>query len=228
MTTFQNPLGALMPAARKRELVALLDRHGVPLIEDDVYGELYAGSRRPLPAKAYDEAGLVMHCASFSKCLAPGYRIGWAAAGRFAKRVQRLKMMSSLATSLPPQLALDDYLAQGGFDRHLRRLRTELAAAQQSGQRLVERHFPTGTRLTRPAGGYFLWVELPPQVDTLELHRRALEGSISTAPGLLFSADGRFTHHVRLNLGHPGDARGDGALRRLGQIGCDLAASLAR
>lgn len=222
MTSFQNPLGALMPAARKRELVALLAKHGVPLIEDDVYGELYAGSRRPLPAKAYDDAGLVMHCSSFSKCLAPGYRIGWAAAGRFAKVVQRLKMMSSLATSLPPQLALDDYLAQGGFDRHLRRLRTHLAAAQSSGQRLVERHFPSGTRLTRPAGGYFLWVELPPQVDALELHRRALDASISTAPGLLFSADGRFTHHVRLNLGHAGDTRVDVAMRHLGKICCEL------
>jgi DNA-binding transcriptional MocR family regulator len=187
-----------------------------------VYGELYAGSRRPLPAKAYDEAGLVMHCSSFSKCLAPGYRIGWAAAGRFAKVVQRLKMMSSLATSLPPQLALDDYLAQGGFDRHLRRLRADLAAAQSSGQRLVERHFPSGTRLTRPAGGYFLWVELPPQVDALELHRRALDASISTAPGLLFSADGRFAHHVRLNLGHSGDARVAAAMRHLGKICCEL------
>ena len=187
----------------------------------------YAGSRRPLPAKAYDEAGLVMHCSSFSKCLAPGYRIGWAAAGRFAKTVQRLKMMSSLATSLPPQLALDDYLVHGGFDRHLRRLRAELAAAQQSGQRLVKRHFPTGTRMTRPAGGYFLWVELPPQVNALELHRRALEASISTAPGLLFSADGRFAHHVRLNLGHPGDARVDAALGHLGKLCHELKAATA-
>lgn len=218
MPTLQNPLGASMSAARKQALVALLAGHGVPLIEDDVYGELYADVRRPQPAKAFDTAGLVLHCASFSKCLAPGYRVGWAAAGRFSRTVQRLKMMSSLATALPPQLAIADYLAQGGYDRHLRQLRAALAAEQQRAQRLIERHFPAGTRMTRPAGGYFVWLELPPAVDALALHRQAMEHGISTAPGVLFSADQRFVHHLRLNLGHPGDTRVDEALRRLGAL----------
>lgn len=224
MPTLQNPLGALMPPARKKALVALLARHGVPLIEDDVYGELYADVRRPPPAKAFDQTGGVLHCASFSKCLAPGYRVGWAAAGRFAPVVQRLKMMSSLATALPPQLAIADYLEQGGYDRHLRQLRAALAAGQQRARRLVERHFPAGTRVTRPAGGYFLWLELPPAVEALALHHRAMALGISTAPGVLFSADRRFVHHLRLNVGHPGDARMDEALRRLGELATAAAA----
>jgi len=95
MTTFQNPLGSLMPDAHKRELVELLARRGIPLIEDDVYGELYFGPRRPLPAKAYDAQGLVLHCSSFSKSLAPGYRVGWVAAGRHAEGVARRKLMST-------------------------------------------------------------------------------------------------------------------------------------
>jgi DNA-binding transcriptional MocR family regulator len=218
MPSFQNPLGALMPVARKQALVALLDQHQVPLIEDDVYGELYAGERRPSPAKAFDASGGVLHCASFSKCLAPGYRVGWAAAGRHARSVQRLKMMSTLATALPPQLAIADYLAQGGYDRHLRQLRAALAAEQQRALRLIERHFPAGTRVTRPAGGYFLWLELPATVDALALHHTAMASGISTAPGVLFSADRRFRHHLRLNVGHPGDARVDDALRRLGDL----------
>ena len=218
MPSFQNPLGALMPPSRKQALVELLTQHRVPLIEDDVYGELHAGARRPPPAKAFDREGWVLHCSSFSKCLAPGYRVGWAAAGRFAPAVERLKMMSSLATSLPPQLALADYLAQGAYDRHLRRLREALATQQQRALRLVERHFPTGTRVTRPLGGYFLWLELPPSVDALALHHQARVHSISTAPGVLFSADRRFTHHLRLNVGHPDDPRFDGALRRLGEL----------
>lgn len=218
MPSLQNPLGAMMPPSRRQALVALLARHAVPLIEDDVYGELYAGVQRPLPAKAFDPAGGVLHCASFSKCLAPGYRVGWAAAGRYAPAVQRLKMMSSLATSLPPQLAIADYLAQGGYDRHLRQLRAALATEQQRARRLIERHFPAGTRVTRPAGGYFLWLELPVRVDALELHHRAMALGISTAPGVLFSADRRFVHHLRLNVGHPGDARVDEALRRLGEL----------
>ncbi|MCA0176870.1 MAG: PLP-dependent aminotransferase family protein [Proteobacteria bacterium] len=217
MPTLHNPLGALMPPARKQALVALLARHGVPLIEDDVYGELYADLRRPPPARAFDTQGLVLHCASFSKCLAPGYRVGWAAAGRWAPAVQRLKMMSTLATSLPPQLAIADYLAQGGYDRHLRQLRAALATEQQRARRVIERHFPSGTRVTQPAGGYFLWLELPPHVDALALHHRAMAQGISTAPGVLFSADRRFTHHLRLNVGHPGDTRVDAALRLLGE-----------
>lgn len=218
MPTFQNPLGALMPPTRKQALVALLARHGVPLIEDDVYGELYADMRRPPPAKAFDQGGGVLHCSSFSKCLAPGYRVGWAAAGRYAAVVQRLKMMSSLATALPPQLAIADYIAQGGYDRHLRHLRAALADEQRRARRLIERHFPVGTRVTRPAGGYFLWLELPVAVDALELHHRAMAQGISTAPGVLFSADRRFAHHMRLNVGHPGDARFDAALRAVGQL----------
>jgi len=218
MPNLQNPLGALMPAARKRALVELLARHGVPLIEDDVYGELYADVRRPPPAKAFDQAGLVLHCGSFSKCLAPGYRVGWAAAGRHAPQVLRLKTMTSLATSLPPQLAIAEYLAQGSYDRHLRRLRAALAAEQQRTRRLVERYFPAGTRVTLPEGGYFLWLELPRGIDALELHHRAMAAGISTAPGVLFSADRRFTHHLRLNAGHPGDARIDPALRTLGRL----------
>lgn len=216
MTSFQNPLGALMPTERKQALVKLLARHGIPLIEDDVYGELYNGIHRPPPAKAFDASGLVLHCGSFSKCLAPGYRVGWAAAGRFAADVQRLKMMTSLSTSLPAQRAIADYLTQGGFERHLRRLRAALAAQQQRAQRQIKRFFPSGTRFTHPSGGYFLWVELPQTVDAMALHRRALAAGISTAPGVLFSADQRFHHHLRLNVGHPGDSRVDVALRQLG------------
>lgn len=222
MPNFQNPLGALMPTERKQALVDLLARHNVALIEDDVYGELYTGVQRPLPAKAFDRHGLVLHCSSFSKCLAPGYRVGWAAAGRHGAAVQRLKMMSSLATSLPPQRALAEYLAQGGYDRHLRHLRAALSAQHEHALALIDQSFPAGTRVTRPAGGYFLWLELPAQVDALRLHELARLQGISCAPGELFSADRRFTHHLRLNIGHPGDARFDGALRTLGHLAMGL------
>jgi DNA-binding transcriptional MocR family regulator len=126
MTTFQNPLGALMPDQARQALVRLLESHDVPLIEDDVYAELYFGNRRPKSTKAFDRKGMVLNCGSFSKSLAPGYRVGWVAAGRFAKTIGRRKLMSSLATSLPAQNAialLSAYLREGGFDRHLGTLR---------------------------------------------------------------------------------------------------------
>jgi len=222
MPNFQNPLGALMPVARKKALVALLARHGVPLIEDDVYAELYHGIQRPRPAKAFDQEGGVLHCSSFSKCLAPGYRVGWAAAGRFAPQVQRLKMMSSLATAVPSQLALAEYLEQGGYERHLRSLRQALAASMARARALVLRHFPTGTRVSQPDGGYFLWLQLPAEVDTLALHREALEAGISTAPGQLFSADRRFRQALRLNVGHPDDARVEPAIAKLAQMAAQI------
>ncbi len=218
MPSFQNPLGALMPVERKQALVRLAQRERLPLIEDDVYAELHAGTQRPPPLKAFDDEGWVLHCGSFSKCLAPGYRVGWVAAGRFAERVLRLKGMASLGSSLPAQRAIADYLAQGGYERHLRRLREALALGRAQGLQAVERHFPAGCRVTRPEGGYFLWLELPEGADALELQRQARAESISLAPGTLFSADGRFRRQLRLNVGHPQDARVAAALRRVGEL----------
>lgn len=227
MPTFQNPLGCLMPEERKRELVALLAKHEVPLIEDDVYAELYFGARRPPPAKTHDRAGLVMHCGSFSKSLAPGYRVGWTAAGRYADAIARRKLMSSLGAAVASQEGLSEYLLQGGYDRHLRQLRAKLALYQASALRAVARHFPPGTRVTRPEGGYFLWIELPRRVDALELHRLALSHAIGTAPGHLFSADRRYAHCLRLNVGHFGERRCEQAVRTLGQIASNLAQAAA-
>ena len=218
MTTFQNPLGSLMPEAKKQALVELLSHHGVPLIEDDVYAELYFGDKRPLPAKAFDREGLVLHCSSFSKCLAPGYRIGWAAPGRFARAVARQKLTTTLGASAPVQSALATYLERGGFDKHLRRLRHTLAAQQVHFIEAVGEHFPRGTRATRPAGGYFLWVELPPGVDALRLHQQALQQGISVAPGPIFSAARGFSNCLRLNYGHAWNARSEQAVATLGRL----------
>jgi DNA-binding transcriptional MocR family regulator len=218
MTTFQNPLGSLMPDAKKKALVELLARHALPLIEDDVYAELYFGDRRPPPAKAFDTRGLVLHCSSFSKCLAPGYRIGWASAGRFARNVARLKLTTTLSTSVPAQLALASYLEKGGLDKHLRKLRQVLAVQQASFAQAVGHYFPAGTRATRPLGGYFMWVELPAQVDALAIHAQALERGISVAPGPIFSATRGFAHCLRLNYGHAWDAQSEKAMQTLGRL----------
>jgi DNA-binding transcriptional MocR family regulator len=218
MPTFQNPLGCTMPGENKRGLVALLARHGIPLIEDDVYAELHHGAGRVPPAKAFDRDGLVMHCSSFSKSLAPGYRIGWVAAGCHARAVARRKLTTTLNTNVPAQIGLARYLEGGGFDRHLRRLRRTLSAQQAQYIALVARHFPRGTRVTRPGGGYFLWIELPPGGDALWLQRQASRLGISIAPGPMFSASRGFGHCLRLNCGHPLEPRIESALATLGQL----------
>ena len=218
MPNFQNPLGALMPLENKRQLVHLLAQEGIPLIEDDVYGELYFGMHRPPPAKSFDKDGWVLHCSSFSKSLAPGYRLGWTAAGRYARTVERLKLSSTLSVSVPVQLGILHYLQQGGYDKHLRGLRMTLSAQKDIAVQAIAKHFPSGVRLTQPEGGYFLWVELPPAVNALALQRLALTQNISIAPGQLFSADQRFQHYVRLNFGHPLAEQIEPALKTLGRL----------
>jgi DNA-binding transcriptional MocR family regulator len=226
MPNFQNPTGSLMPQEKKKALVELLAAHDVPLIEDDAYAELYFGVRRPPPAKAFDRNGLVMHCSSFSKCLAPGYRVGWAAAGRFARAVERLKLTSTLSVAVPSQVAVLEYLQHGAFDKHLRGLRATLAQRQQLALEFLERYFPADTRVTRPAGGYFLWVELPAGVDALQLQRLALSHRISIAPGHLFSTAPHFNHYVRLNYGHPAAEQLREAIETLGTLVKALAGQL--
>jgi len=218
MTNFQNPLGSLLSNEKKQALVALITKYQLPLIEDDVYGELYFSDKRPVPAKAFDTDGLVMHCSSFSKCLAPGYRVGWVAPGRFIKTVARLKLTTTISASVPAQVGIAKYLQKGGYDKHLRNLRHALLVNQIKFVEAIERYFPAGTCLTLPQGGYFLWVKLPDNVNALELHKLALNNGISIAPGPIFSAQRHFTSYIRLNYGHIWDARIEAALATLGTL----------
>lgn len=224
MTTFQNPVGALMPDDKKSRLVKLLAAHEIPLIEDDVYSELFFGTERPRPAKAFDHKGMVLHCNSYSKCLAPGYRVGWVAAGRFARTVERLKVASTIATTVPVQEAISAYLRRFAYERHLRSLRRALQEQQGRMLQSIQAHFPAGYRVTQPAGGYVLWVELPSPIDGSQLHRIAIEHGISLAPGPIFSPRREFRHCIRLNYGHPWDAKLEEAMRTLGNLIGELTA----
>jgi DNA-binding transcriptional MocR family regulator len=221
MTSFHNPTGVTLDDSRKQALVDLLARHDVPLIEDDVYNELHFGPDPVRPAKFFDRKGLVIHCGSFAKCLAPGYRIGWAAAGRFAGRLEHAKWMTTLSASMPAQRAIADYLEHGGYERFLHKLRRELALQQSQMLDAIRRYFPANTMATRSDGGYFTWVALPDHVDSIHLFQAALNSGISIAPGPIFSADGAFRHRVRLNYGYPWSARLDKAVSTLGALCAD-------
>ena len=218
MSSFQNPLGASLSDARKQRLSDLLHRHQVPLIEDDVYTELYYGSHPPRPIKSYDRDGLFMHCSSFSKSLAPGYRVGWVAGGRFTGKLTQLKLMTTISPSVPAQAALADYLQHGGYDRHLRKLRHTLEIQQQAMLAAAAKYFPKGTKVTQPEGGYFLWFEFPPQVDSLKLFQLALAQGISLAPGPIFSATRAFGNCARLNYGQMWNQESERAMETLGRI----------
>jgi DNA-binding transcriptional MocR family regulator len=218
VSNFGNPLGSLIPDEKKKNLVELLARHEIPLIEDDVYGDLHFGTERPKTAKTFDESGLVLLCSSFSKTLAPGYRIGWIAGGRFHEKVFRLKQMSSHGTSLPPQMAISAFLQSGNYDQHLRRLRAALSRQIQLASKSITEYFPAGTRISHPKGGSVLWVELPASVDSVELFRDALREKIGIVPGVVFSTQNKYRNFIRLSCGNRFDARIEAALRRLGEL----------
>jgi len=216
--SFGNPLGHCMPVDRRKRLAEMLRRFQVPLIEDDVYGELAFTPRRPPAVKAFDTSGDVLLCSSFSKTLAPGYRIGWAAPGRHFRRVELLKYSASVSTATPTQMAVAAFLAGGGFDRYLRRLRRTYRDLMQRLAAAIGDHFPEGTRVSRPEGGHVLWVELPSGADSLKLHAAALRHGISIAPGPLFSATGRYRNFMRLNGAVPWSERVEDAVVTLGRL----------
>jgi DNA-binding transcriptional MocR family regulator len=218
MPAFQNPLGTCMPDAKKEALYELLAAHDVPAIEDDIYGDLHFSERRPKPLKAWDRDGRVLLCSSFGKTLAPGLRVGWVAPGRYLERVRRLKFTNTLGTPVVLQKTVSDFLRDGGYDHHLRSIRRAYQNQLHLFSQAILRYFPAGTRLSRPQGGFVLWVELPPRVDTLRLHGDALKHRINTAPGALFSVKDRYKNCLRMNCGVPWTPVVEAALQKLGEL----------
>ncbi|MGE5123457.1 MAG: PLP-dependent aminotransferase family protein [Acidobacteriaceae bacterium] len=199
LSNFNNPLGSCIPDENKQVLVELLASHEIPLIEGDVCGEIYFSGVRPGVCKAYDHKGLVLLCSSFSKDLAPGYRVGWVAPGRFKSTIEWLKYTTNVATATLPQVAIAQFLASGGYDHHLRSIRRLYASFVSQLSHAVERYFPKDTRVTRPNGGIVLWVQLPDYADSLVLYKQALQAGITLAPGYIFSATHQYKNFIRLN-----------------------------
>ena len=224
-SSFNNPLGCTMPEEKKLVVLDLLARHDVPLIEDDIYGDIHFQEPRPKPFIALDRRGNTLYCSSFSKTIAPGYRIGWIAAGRYLRKALEHKFTLTLCGPALPQLALADFLSSGSYDSHLRRIRRALSSNMEQTLRTIQSSFPRGTRASRPAGGFVLWVELPKSIKTGELFREALDNGICFAPGPVFSTTGRYSHCMRISCGHNWAPRIEQGLRTLGAL---AGAALAR
>lgn len=218
VSSFNNPTGGSLPDADRRALVELCRQSNIPLIEDDVYGDLPFDGVRPAPCKRFDGDGRVILCSSFSKTLAPGARVGFVAAGRHSGELAAAKYLSSLSTAPLQQEMIGHYLRSGHYPRHLARMRRQLAAQVEQMTRVIERHFPPYTRISRPAGGSVLWLELPASVDTLTMYEQARLQNLDFVPGPLFSAAGRYRNCLRLNCGQPVTPAVESALRRLGVL----------
>lgn len=222
VTNFSNPVGSCMPDERKKQLVDLITKRKIPLIEDDIYGEIYFGKSRPRTCKSYDKEGWVMLCSSVSKSLAPGYRVGWCIPGRFKEQVINLKMMHTISSATPTQAAIAHFFETGRYDLHMRNLRRALHTQSLRYMQAIAAHFPADTKISRPQGGYALWIELNKKINAFELYQVAIEQNISIAPGQIFSTDSRFTNFMRISFGLTYDGRMEKSFGLLGQLVKDL------
>lgn len=219
MPTLHNPLGCTMSDARKAALVRLCEAHGLPVIEDDIYGEMADGAAAPKSLRAWDGSGqTVMHCNSLNKVLAPGLRLGWMLAGRWQARVEMLKYTQSRFPEELPQAMAAEFIASPAHDRHVRRLRQAMRVAREGFAEQIATHFPAGTRLTVPDGGLLLWLQLPEGASGDHLFTRALERGIKISPGSMFSNAPRYTGFVRLACGGGVTPQAAEALRTLGGL----------
>jgi DNA-binding transcriptional MocR family regulator len=215
---FNNPLGSCVPDEKKKELVEIITKHNIPLIEDDIYGELYFGKNRPKTCKYFDKRGMVMHCSSLSKSLAPGYRIGWAIPGKFFEQVRQIKRIHNISAPTLTQVAMAHFLKNGRYEYHLKNLRKALHTQSLRYVQGIIEYFPADTKISRPHGGFVLWLELNKKVNAFKLRTEAMKHKISVVPGRIFSASCNYSNFIRISFGKPWSEDVDYGLMMLGQL----------
>ena len=216
--TFNNPFGSCMPDENKKKLVEIVTGNNIPLIEDDIYGELYFGKNRPRTCKYYDTKGLVMYCSSISKSLAPGYRIGWAIPGKFTEQVKQMKRIQNISCPTLTQAAIAHFLKHGRYEYHLKNLRKALHTQSLRYVQAIIKYFPPDTKVSRPQGGFILWLELNKKINAFRLRSIAMEHKISIVPGKIFSSGTNYTNCIRLSFGKPWSKEVDEGLMMLGKL----------
>ncbi len=215
---FSNPLGSCMPDENKKKLVDIISKYNIPLIEDDIYGELYFGKTRPKTCKYFDKKGLVMHCSSLSKSLTPGYRIGWAIPGKYLDQVKQIKRIQNISSPTLTQAAIAHFLQHGRYEYHLKNLRKALHTQCLRYIQAIIKYFPEDTKVSRPQGGFILWLELNKKVNAFKLRTEAMKHGISIVPGKIFFASSGNSNYIRISYGKPWSDDIDYGLMMLGKL----------
>lgn len=203
---------------QRQAMVNLLEQHDIPLIEDDVYSDLYFTEKKPKPAQLYSKKGLVMTCSSFSKTAAPGYRIGWLLPGKYEEQAKRIKRAQSCSTPLLQQWTLNEYIQSGDYDRHLTVLRKKLSYNCERMRALIAEHFPDEVCISKPQGGSVLWIRCQSHVNTSEFFQQALEQGVSFAPGMIFSPSAKYANFMRISFGVQWNTQVENAVKTLGKL----------
>ncbi len=216
--SFNNPLGSCMPDENKKKLVDVITKHNIPLIEDDIYGDLYFGKNRPKTCKYYDTKGLVMYCSSLSKSLSPGYRIGWTIPGKYFEQVKQMKRIQNISSPTLTQAAMAHFLKNGRYEFHLKNLRKALHTQSLRYVQAIIKYFPADTKVSRPHGGFILWLELNKKVNAFKLRTEAMKQQVSIVPGKIFSAGNNYSNCIRISFGKPWSKEVEEGLMLLGKL----------
>ncbi|KIO77462.1 GntR family transcriptional regulator [Pedobacter lusitanus] len=218
ISNFSNPMGGTMPAEHKKEVVRLIEHYHIPLLENDMYGDLYFGHDRPVNCKTFDESGLVILCSSVSKTLAPGYRVGWLTPGKFSAQIRQVKFAAAISSTTLTQEAVADFLERGRYESHLKKLRTTLNHNCLNYMEAISKYFPGETKVSRPQGGFMLWVELDAKVNTARLYDQTIKRNISFAPGRMFTLQNQYNNCLRLSYGLPWTDQINHAIKTIGSL----------
>ena len=216
--TVQNPMGYVMAEKDMKQLVSFLASRNIPIIEDDTYGELVFGGRKPSSLKYYDEKGLVIYLSSFSKTVGGGLRVAYLIPGQFFDMVRKIKTDLSLTSTTVTQKVLAEFICQGGLDRHLRKLTNSCRINLDLALKAVDDYFPDTVKVSSPAGGFLLWIEMPKGMDSMDVFGKAWEKGISIYPGAAFSVTGLYDNCFRINCGNTWNIRIEDGFRTLGGI----------
>ena len=217
-SNFQNPLGSVISKENKAAIIRIAEKYNVPIIEDDIYGDLFFEDKRPTTFKSLDKKGIVLYCSSFSKALAPGLRTGWTIPGNFKDIVIRMKLNTAISNSSINQAVIAQFLKTGAFDRHLRQLRNKLKNQASAIAIAVSKYFPSDTQITFPKGGMFIWVVLNKKIDSMEIYQKAYQKKISILPGIICSSSDRYKNCLRINCGVKWSQHLEDGIKTLGQI----------
>ena len=217
-SNFQNPLGSVMSKENKAAIIHMAQKYNIPIIEDDIYGDLFFGDKRPTTFKSLDKKGMVLYCSSFSKALAPGLRTGWTVPGIFKNTVIRMKLNTAISNPGINQAVVARFVKTGAFDRHLRQLRNKLKNQASAMAIAVSKYFPSDTQITFPKGGMFIWIVLNKKIDSMEIYQRAYQKKISILPGTICSSTDRYKNCLRINCGIKWSQRLEDGIKTIGQI----------
>jgi len=200
---FQNPLSFIMPRENKIKLVNMATQYNIPIIEDDLYGECSFNNKSYHPLKYFDSSGIVLYCSSFSKTISPGSRTGWLISGQYQVRCESIKIAETFGGPVIIQAAMADFLHERGYDYHIKKLKKDISVQTHQIKQLILRHFPRDIKITNPEGGYFLWVELNKEINTMELFHKAVKKKISIIPGPIFTTENKYQNCLRISCGSP-------------------------